>query len=249
MAYADTGDKGVTVVKKSIRERQVMYTRIPDIDMLAAGKLRKTSVATLYEAAGKSGLMEDGIRRCSGIGTICGPAVTCLTTLGDNLSMHAAVHVAVPGSVVVIACDTAGSYGMWGEVITQKALSKGVSGVVADGGVRDSAGLKAAQFSVWARTVNARGAEKKNFGGVNIPVVCGGVLVSPGDFIVADDDGIVVIAPCDVGDILAKAEARVQHEDELVGALKRGEAVDVLDNLEGRLADLGVRVEDATWLE
>jgi len=188
-------------------------------EMLQA--LRRFDTAMLYEAAGQVGAMIPEIRPLQRGLRVAGPALTVVCPPGDNLMLHAAVADASPGEVLVAQCHDF-SYGVWGEILMTAAQARGVAGLIVDGAVRDVTTLREAEFPVFCRAVSIRAATKVRRGAMRIPVSCGGLLVWPGDLVVADDNGIVVLARTDLDGLLAKAQARQQKEAALVTRLLQG---------------------------
>src|SRR4029077_5070569 len=154
---------------------------------------------------------------------IAGPAVTVLAQPGDNWMIHVAVEQCRKGDVLVLGCTTDNTDGMFGELLATALRARGVKGLIIDAGCRDVKALHEMGFPVWSRAISAKGTVKATLGAVNIPVVCAGVNVDPGDVVVADDDGVVVIARTDLGDVVAKAEKRFADEDGKRKRLAAGE--------------------------
>jgi 4-hydroxy-4-methyl-2-oxoglutarate aldolase len=201
--------------------------------------LRAIDTATLFESATQPGFMGPEIRPINSGMRIAGPALTVACPAGDNLMLHAALAEARPGEILVVQCHDA-SYGVWGEVLMTSAVARGVAGLVIDGAVRDVEALRAAGFPVFCRALAVRGAGKKKRGILRQPISCGGVLVFPGDFVIADDSGVVIIAPQEIDQVLEKARQRQSKETEMMAALQaRRTTVDLL-GLDGTLEKLGL---------
>jgi 4-hydroxy-4-methyl-2-oxoglutarate aldolase len=170
--------------------------------------------------------------------------VTVSCQAGDNLMVHAAVEVCRAGDILVVVTTSPSTDGMLGELLATSLAAHGVVGVVLDAGVRDVAALRTMRFPVWARAVSPQGTVKASPGSVNVPVVCGGQLVSPGDVVVADDDGVVVVARADADVVLAAARRREEAETAKRARLAAGELGVDMYNLRPLLASLGVVYED-----
>jgi len=199
-----------------------------------AAELAAFDVATLYEASqGAAAPLDPGIRAAWPAATICGPALTVKGHPGDNLWMHHAVGAASPGDVIV--ADVEGHLaGYWGEVLAVAAMSRGVVGLVIDGGLRDVTELEALGFGAFSRGVSIRGTGKFHDGQVNVPVVVGGALVRPGDYVVADADGAAVIPPGAIASTLAQAWTRREKEHAAFSRLKAGETTHEIFGLRSR---------------
>jgi 4-hydroxy-4-methyl-2-oxoglutarate aldolase len=183
-------------------------------------RLRALDTATLYES-GADVTMTSEIRMLSGDGRLAGPALTVLCHPGDNLMIHVAVARAQTGAVLVAQCHDAG-YGVWGEVLTVAAMARGIAGLVLDGSVRDLGAIRRLGFPVFARGTALPGTAKSARGAVNVVTSCGGAPVWPGDLIVADESGIVVIRAQEAVDILARAEERCRKEGTMMDELRGG---------------------------
>ncbi|GAA4472085.1 4-carboxy-4-hydroxy-2-oxoadipate aldolase/oxaloacetate decarboxylase [Phytohabitans houttuyneae] len=184
-------------------------------------RLADLDAATVHEAAGRSGDLDPGIRPIQSGVTLAGRAVTADCHPGDNLAVHRAVLAAGPGDVLVVA---AGGHlaGYWGEILAVAARARGVAGLVIDGGCRDTAALRRMGFPVWSAGVSVRGTVKRTVRSVGEPVVAGGVLVAPGDYVLADDDGVVVVPAARVAAVLDAAEARREREEAGFARLREG---------------------------
>lgn len=180
-------------------------------------------VSTVYEAQGKTGLFGPQIRPIQEGAIICGSAVTVICPAGDNLMIHAAVEVCRPGDILVVSTTGASMSGMIGELLVSALMKRGVRGVVTEAGIRDVARLREMGFPVWARAIYSQGTTKVKGGWVNAPAVCGGVLVNPGDLIMADDDGVVVVRQNDLEFALEASKRRLLKEEGTKAKIARGE--------------------------
>lgn len=210
-------------------------------DAAAVERLARFGVATIHEAQGRSGLMRPFLRPVYPGGSACGTAVTVLAHPGDNWMLHVAAEMIRPGDVVVVALSAENADGMFGELLATSYRARGAKGLVIEAGCRDVRALQEMSFPVWSRAVSARGTVKATVGSVNVPVVCGGALVNPGDVVIADDDGVVIVPRAQAAAVAAAAEAREKKEDATRRRLAAGElGLDVYD-MRGKLAEAGLR--------
>jgi len=193
--------------------KSVVVRNIDRADSNAVGTLGACGVATSHEALGRFGLMKPYMRPIWPGASIGGPAVTVLAQPGDNWMIHVAVEQCKKGDVLVVGCTADNTDGMFGELLATALIARGVIGLVIDAGCRDVKVLKEMGFPVWSKAISAKGTVKATLGAVNIPVVCGGVNVEPGDVVVADDDGVVVIPKKLAVETAAKAQKRKDDED------------------------------------
>lgn len=214
-------------------------------DEATVADLARSGVATVHEAMGRAGLLGTHLRPIYPGARMAGRAVTVLTQAGDNLMIHAAVEQCRRGDVLVVATMSPSTDGMFGELLAISLQARGVAGIVIDAGVRDVAELTAMGFPAWSRAVSAQGTVKATAGSVNVPVVVGGQQVRPGDVVVADDDGVVVVPLSGAGAVAAASVARTAREEAGREALRRGTLT--LDSMDLRrlLRTLGVTYVDA----
>jgi 4-hydroxy-4-methyl-2-oxoglutarate aldolase len=180
----------------------------PDRDISSA--LREIGTATVHEAQARTGLARPYLRPIYPNARIAGPAVTVSCQPGDNLMIHASIEVCAPGDVLVVTTTSESTDGMFGDLLGVLCQARGVVGLIIDAGVRDTAELTTLQFPVWAKAICAQGTVKASAGSVNVPVVCAGVLVNPGDVIVADSDGVVVVPPRHAAEVAALGKHRIE---------------------------------------
>lgn len=203
--------------------RNVVVVDPPRADPGLTRELGAFGVATVHEAIGRQGLLDRRFRPVVPGATLAGTAVTALCWPGDNLMVHAAVEQCRTGDVLVVTTASPCHDGLFGELLATSLLARGVCGLVIEAGVRDVAALTAMDFPVWATGVCAQGTVKATAGAVNVPVVVGGQLVSPGDAVVADADGVVVVARTAVGAAVAASRDRAAREEATRAALAAGE--------------------------
>lgn len=187
------------------------------------GGMDAYGVSTVHEALGRSGLMKTYMRPIWSGAQIAGPAVTVLAQPGDNWMIHVAVEQCQKGDLLVVGCTTDNTDGMFGELLATSLHARGVKGLIIDAGCRDVKALHAMGFPVWSRAISAKGTVKATLGAVNIPVVCAGVSVEPGDIVVADDDGVVVVPKKHAAEVAQKAKTRTQDEEGKRKRLASGE--------------------------
>jgi 4-hydroxy-4-methyl-2-oxoglutarate aldolase len=224
--------------------RHVVVRRIDRAAPDVVERLAAMGSATVHEAIGRRGYLGPELTPIQQGVRVAGSAVTALCHPGDNLMIHAAVEVCGPGDVLVVAVTAPSTHGAFGELLATSLLARGVVGLIIDAGVRDTAELREMEFAVWSRWVSCQGTVKATPGSVNVPVVIGGVPIHPGDVIVADDDGVVVVGREEAEWALEQSEARLAKETTSRARLVAGELGLDFYGLRATLGQLGVEYVD-----
>jgi len=214
----------------------------PDPEVVRA--LGELGVATVHEAQGRTGLMKPYLRPIYPSARAAGTAVTVTSQPGDNLMIHAAMEVCKRGDILVVTTTSESTDGMFGELLGVSCEARGVVGLIIDAGVRDTAELTAMDFPVWAKAISAQGTVKSTAGSVNVPVVCAGMTVQPGDVVVADADGVVVVARAQAAEVAAAGRERIAKEEKTRERLRNGELGVDFYGLRDKLKHLGVIYND-----
>jgi 4-hydroxy-4-methyl-2-oxoglutarate aldolase len=208
------------------------------------GTLERLGVSTVHEAQGRGGLMAPYMRPLWRGARVAGSAVTALCHPGDNWMIHVACDVVRKGDILVVACSSENADGAFGELLATSLVALGVRAVVLDLGCRDAAEITAMKFPLWSRAISAKGTVKASIGSVNLPVVCAGVAVKPGDVVVADDDGVVVVDRKQAAEVARLGVEREKKEAGSRTRLQKGEiGLDIYD-MRKTLAEKGLKYID-----
>ena len=224
--------------------KPTIVRKIQRADPAVVAQLGEQGVATVHEAQGRTGLLRPYLRPIYPTAKAAGCAVTVSCQAGDNLMLHAAMEVVQPGDILVVTTTSESTDGMFGELLAVSCRARGVVGLVIDAGVRDVADLTAMNFPVWSKAIHAQGTVKATAGWVNVPVVCAGADIRPGDVIVGDADGVVVVSRPNAAEVARLGAERVAKEQKSREKLRAGELGLDFYGLRAKLAELGVRYVD-----
>ncbi len=228
----------------------IVVTDIRRADPEIAASLARYGVATVHEAQGRTGLMHQRLRPIWRGPAISGTAVTCTLPPGDNWMIHVAVEQCQPGDILVAATIAEAHSGYFGELLGTSLKARGVRGLIIDAGCRDIRELEELGFPVWSRSISAHGTVKETLGDVNVPVSCGDQIVRPGDVIVADEDGVVVVPRKTEAEVAEASAARLVKEEQSRARYQAGELGLDVNNMRGRLKEKGlVYVKQSDWKE
>jgi 4-hydroxy-4-methyl-2-oxoglutarate aldolase len=213
-------------------------------DAAIVRRLTELGVATVHEAQARTGLMRPYMRPIYSTARAGGSAVTISCHPGDNLMIHAAIEFCKEGDILVVSTTSESTDGMFGELLAESSRAHGVVGLVIDAGVRDVTDLTAMEYPVWSKAISAQGTVKATAGSVNVPIICAGAIVHPGDVILGDADGVVVVGRETAGEVARLAGERFEKELKNRAELKAGKLGVEMYGLRAKLAELGVRYVD-----
>jgi 4-hydroxy-4-methyl-2-oxoglutarate aldolase len=219
----------------------ICVTDVPRPDKALVTKFQGAEVATVHESQGRKGLLADYMRPIYRPVKIAGPAVTCEVAPGDNWMIHVAVEQCQSGDVLVVKPTSQCVDGFFGDLLATSLKARGVLGLIIEGGVRDTAILTKMNFPVWSKAIFSQGCVKETIANVNVPVICAGAYICPGDLIVADDDGVVVVKREEAHSVIAKVEQRIANEESKRIRFENGELGLDVYSMRERLAARGLR--------
>lgn len=228
-----------------VNQKGVVVRHIERADAALIAQFARFGVATVHEAQQRQGLLDVRIRPVQQGTTIAGSAVTVLVSPGDNWMFHVAVEQCQPGDVLLVAPTSDCHDGFFGDLLATSLQARGVVALVGDIGIRDSQTLREMSFPVWSRAVYAQGTVKETLGSVNVPVICAGQLINPGDLVVADDDGVVIVPRTEVRTVAQAAAQRVELEESKRQRLAAGELGLDIYQMRQKLAAKGLRYVDS----
>src|SRR3979490_208329 len=220
--------------------KTVVVRNINRADAALVKRLGAVAHATVHESYGRFGLMKPYLRPVWAGAEAAGTAVTVLVHPGDNWMLHVAVEQCKPGDILVVGCSADNTDGMFGDLLATSLMARGVTGLVIDAGVRDVKSLREMGFPVWSKAISAKGTVKATLGAVNVPLVCAGINVLPGDAVIADDDGVVVVRKKQASEVAVKGEKRQADEEGKRKQLAAGQLGLDMYNMREPLAKAGL---------
>ncbi|WP_337022632.1 MULTISPECIES: 4-carboxy-4-hydroxy-2-oxoadipate aldolase/oxaloacetate decarboxylase [unclassified Pantoea] len=229
----------------AVNQKGIVVQQIERADSALIAQFARAGVATVHEAQQRQGLLDVRIRPIQQGVAIAGSAVTVLVSPGDNWMFHVAVEQCQPGDVLLVSPTSDCHDGFFGDLLATSLKARGVVALVGDIGIRDSQTLREMGFPVWSRAVFAQGTVKATLGSVNVPILCAGQLVLPGDIVVADDDGVVIVPRADAKNIAETTQQRVANEESKRVRLAAGELGLDIYQMRGALAEKGLRYVDS----
>lgn len=223
----------------------IVVRSIPRGDSAIIDELDRFGVATVHEAQGRKGLLDSAIRPIQQNQSISGTAVTVSVAPGDNWMFHVAVEQCLPDDILVVATSSPCTDGYFGDLLATSLMARGVRALIIDAGVRDTRTLRDMGFKVWSRAVHAQGTVKETLGSVNVPIICAGQWVEPGDVVVADDDGVVIVRREELPAVFEASRKRARLEEEKRVRLAAGELGLDIYEMRQKLADKGLTYYDS----
>lgn len=218
----------------------ICVTDIPRPDQAVVAKYQGAEVATVHEAQGRKGLLAEYMQPIYKPAKIAGPAVTCEVAPGDNWMIHVAVEQCQPGDVLVVKPTSPSVDGFFGDLLATSLKARGVLGLIIEGGVRDTATLTEMSFPVWSKAIFSQGCVKETIANVNMPITCAGAHIRPGDMIIADEDGVVVVNREEAASVMSNVEQRIANEESKRVRFEKGELGLDIYNMRERLAEKGL---------
>jgi 4-hydroxy-4-methyl-2-oxoglutarate aldolase len=224
--------------------KNIIVKNIQRADAELINQLGAQGSATVSEAQDRTGLLFPYMRPIYPTARVAGSAITVLCHPGDNMMIHAAIELCQPGDVLVVATTSPSTCGMFGELMGTSCRVHGIRGLIVDAGIRDVADLTTMEFPVWAKAISAQGPLKMVPGSVNVDIVCAGVKVSPGDVVIGDVDGVVIVPRAQAAEVARLGQERVEREEKVRARLKAGEYSVNIQGLHAKLKELGVEYVD-----